>query len=250
MEYEEKFRGMAHAGQHASRCLSLLKDLIVPGWSTARIDAFVSDYAKANDLICATKGYKGFPAYCCTSVNHVVCHGIPSLSKILKDGDLLKVDITFINKDGWHGDTCRTYFVGDASVKATRVAQVAKEAMDRAIAIIRPGVTFGHLGRVCEEYVNSQRMGVVKGYCGHGIGQEFHTLPPILHYYDPKSSYAHQPILEGMTFTVEPMVTFGKSDVKELSDGWSVVTKDRSLSAQWEHTIGVVANGHHIFTAY
>lgn len=249
MEYAKKFESMAAIGAKASFCLDLLAPHIKPGVTTGEIDLFVKNYADDNGLICAPLDYKGFPSHCCTSVNHVVCHGIPSATKILKEGDIIKVDVTFKDKDGWHGDTCRTFPVGKISIKAQRLILISKIAMEAGIAVAKPGNRIGVIGLECQKVIEAAGMSVVRGYCGHGIGQEFHTLPPIFHYYDAENPHVDQIIEPGMIFTVEPMVNVGKPNTKVLSDGWTVVTRDRSLSAQFEHTIGITENGNQIFTS-
>jgi methionyl aminopeptidase len=192
----------------------------------------------------ANVGYKGFPATLCTSVNNVICHGIPSESKILKDGDIINIDVTVI-KDGFHGDTSRMYFVGTPSVMARRLVEVTREAMFRGIRAVRPGATLGDVGHAIQTYVESERFSVVREYCGHGIGRVYHEDPQVLHYGQPGTGVE---LRKGMTFTIEPMVNEGSRHTRLLPDGWTVVTKDRSLSAQWEHMIAVTDDGAEILT--
>jgi methionyl aminopeptidase len=192
----------------------------------------------------ANVGYRGFPATVCTSVNNVICHGIPSASKVLKDGDILNIDVTVI-KDGWHGDTSRMYFVGEPSVMARRLVEVTREAMFKAIRLVRPGATLGDIGAVIQRHAEAERFSVVREYCGHGIGRVYHEEPQVLHYGRAGEGLV---LKEGMTFTIEPMVNEGKRHTRLLPDGWTVVTKDRTLSAQWEHTVAVTADGVEILT--
>ena len=248
-DYDEKFAKMRAIGIHASRCLDMLEKIIVPGMSTMAIDSMVVMYAMNHGLICAPFNYKGFPAHCCTSVNHVICHGIPTFKKILKDGDIIKVDVTFKDKDGWHGDSCRTYAVGTVSVKAERLMKVTKNALDIGIFAARPGNTIGHIGHAIQTYIESEGFSTVREYVGHGIGQEFHTFPHVYHYYQGDKPGMSVDIVPGMIFTIEPMINVGKPGTKTLKDGWTVVTKDKSLSAQYEHTIGITEGDPIVFTA-
>jgi methionyl aminopeptidase len=189
-------------------------------------------------------GYRGFPKSICTSVNHVVCHGIPTPDKILADGDIINIDVTVI-LDGWHGDTSRMYWVGDVGVKARRLIDVTYEAMMRGIEVIKPGTALGDIGHAIQSFAESQRFSVVRDFCGHGLGRIFHDAPSVLHYGEAGTGLV---LREGMFFTVEPMINAGRWEVKILNDGWTAVTKDRSLSAQFEHSVGVTATGYEIFT--
>jgi methionyl aminopeptidase len=192
----------------------------------------------------ANLGYKGFPKVICTSVNNVICHGIPSASKVLKDGDIINIDVTVI-KDGWHGDTSRMYYAGTPPVLAKRLVDVTFEAMWRGIRTVKPGSTLGDIGHAIQSFAEAQRFSVVREYCGHGIGQVYHEDPQVLHYGKPASG----PVLrEGMTFTIEPMINAGSAGTRLMPDGWTVVTRDRSLSAQWEHTIAVTSDGYEVLT--
>ena len=235
---------MRHAGRLAADVLDMIGDHIVPGVTTDELDKICHDYmVEVQNVIPAPLNYRGFPKSICTSVNHVVCHGIPS-EKRLKQGDFVNVDITVI-KDGFHGDTSRMFHVGKASVKGQRVARVAFEAMWRGIRQVRPGARLGDIGHAIQTYVEEHRCSVVREYCGHGIGRVFHEDPQVLHYGQPGTGIELQ---AGMTFTVEPMVNFGKRHVKLLPDGWTVVTKDHSLSAQWEHTVLCTRDGVEVLT--
>ena len=197
----------------------------------------------ANDALPATLGYKGYTKSSCTSINHVVCHGIPS-EKPLRDGDIVNIDVTLI-VDGWHGDSSRMYKVGDVKRAAERLVDVTYEAMMRGIEAIRPGRTTGDIGAAIQDYAERERCSVVRDFCGHGVGQLFHDVPNILHYGSPGEGVVLKP---GMIFTVEPMINLGRPQVKILADGWTAVTRDRSLSAQFEHSVGVTETGYEIFT--
>jgi methionyl aminopeptidase len=240
----DAFAGMHAAGALAARCLDELEDVIAPGVTTQDIDDFVMDFAERHDVLPATLFYRGYRKACCTSVNHVVCHGIPA-QKALKEGDVLNVDVTFI-LDGWHGDTSRMYRVGEVRRAADRLLKVTLKALEIGVAQVRPGNTTGDIGAAIQSYVEAERCSVVREFCGHGIGRLFHDMPNILHYGRPGDGVRLQP---GMIFTIEPMVNLGRPHVKVLSDGWTAVTRDRSLSAQYEHTVGVTDAGPKIFTA-
>jgi methionyl aminopeptidase len=236
--------GMRQAGRLAAEVLDMIGAHVQPGVSTDELDAICHEYITGSlSAIPAPLNYRGFPKSICTSVNHVVCHGIPG-DRRLKKGDILNIDITVI-KDGWHGDTSRMFFVGEPTVSGRRVSEVSHEAMRRGIEIVAPGVRLGDIGHVIQAYVEAQHCSVVREYCGHGIGREFHEDPQVLHYGKPGTGLE---LLPGMTFTIEPMVNAGKRDVRLLPDGWTVVTKDHSLSAQWEHTILVTEDGHEVLT--
>lgn len=237
------FENMRMVGAISAGALDMLADKIVPGITTDEIDRLVYNYALDHDCLPATLHYRGYRHSCCTSVNHVVCHGIPG-DRTLREGDIVNVDVTLI-KDGWHGDTNRMYFVGKVNRKAERLCEITYEAMMRGIAAVKPGATLGDVGHAIQSYAESERCSIVREFCGHGIGRVFHDIPNVLHYGRPGEGMA---LHEGMCFTVEPMVNLGKAAVKVLNDGWTAVTRDRSLSAQFEHTIGVTATGAEIFT--
>lgn len=235
---------MRVAGKLAATVLDMIGEHVRAGITTDELNTICHDYiVESQDAIPAPLNYKGFPKSICTSVNHVVCHGIPGPKK-LKNGDIVNIDITVI-KDGFHGDTSRMFFVGKPTVLAERLARVTREAMLAGISVVRPGATLGDIGAAVQTHVEKNRFSVVREYCGHGIGRVFHEDPQILHYGRAGTGMA---LVEGMTFTVEPMVNAGRRQVKLLPDGWTVVTKDHSLSAQWEHTILVTADGYEILT--
>ena len=241
--YTDEFKKLRHAGKISAQCLDFITNKIKPGISTKEIDDLCVDFLKKNNAASAPLYYRGFPKSVCTSVNHVVCHGIPS-EKTLKDGDIVNVDVTsFI--DGFHGDTSRTFCVGNVSVKAKKLVETTKEALDRSIKILKPGVHLGDIGNNIQNYVEDKGYSVVRDFCGHGVGREFHEEPNILHY---GKSGTGPKIEEGMVFTIEPMINAGKYETKLLNDGWTAVTKDKSLSAQFEHTVGITNNGYEIFT--
>jgi methionyl aminopeptidase len=237
------FEGMRKAGRLAAECLDMLAGEVRPGVPTARIDQLVFDFAMDHNAMPATLMYRGYRKSTCTSVNHVVCHGIPS-EKPLKDGDIVNVDVTLI-LDGWHGDSSRMYAVGTIPRRAERLIEVTYEAMMRGIAAIHPGATTGDIGHAIQSYVEAQHMSVVRDFCGHGLGRLFHDEPNIVHVGRPGEGIVLRP---GMFFTVEPMINLGRPHVKVLSDGWTAVTRDRSLSAQFEHTVAVTHDGVEIFT--
>jgi methionyl aminopeptidase len=243
----EQIEKMRAAGRLAAEVLELIVPHVKAGATTEELDQICHDHiVNVQKAIPANVGYKGFPKTVCTSVNNVICHGIPSPGKILKDGDIVNIDVTVI-KDGWHGDTSRMYYVGEPSVLAKRLCTVTFEAMMKGIEQVRPGATLGDIGHAIQQYVEAQRFSVVREYCGHGIGTIYHEDPQVLH-------YGHRGVglkLEkGMTFTVEPMVNAGKPQTRLLPDGWTVVTKDHSLSAQWEHTVAVTDDGFEILTPW
>jgi len=239
----EGFAGMRKAGQLVADCLDLLAAEVKPGVSTDRLDRFVFEYAMDHGAWPATLMYRGYTKSTCTSINHVVCHGIPN-EKPLKDGDIVNIDVTLI-LDGWHGDSSRMYPVGLVPRRAERLIEVTHEAMMRGIAVIRPGATTGDIGAAIQSYVEAQHMSVVRDFCGHGVGRLFHDEPNIIHVGRPGEGITLRP---GMIFTVEPMINLGRPHVKVLSDGWTAVTRDRSLSAQFEHAVGVTKDGVEIFT--
>ena len=239
----EGFAGMRKAGQLVADCLDLLAAEVKPGVSTDYLDRFVFEYAMDHGAWPATLMYRGYTKSTCTSINHVVCHGIPN-EKPLKDGDIVNIDVTLI-LDGWHGDSSRMYPVGVVPRRAERLIEVTHEAMMRGIAVIRPGATTGDIGAAIQSYVEAQHMSVVRDFCGHGVGRLFHDEPNIIHVGRPGEGITLRP---GMIFTVEPMINLGRPHVKVLSDGWTAVTRDRSLSAQFEHAVGVTKDGVEIFT--
>ena len=235
---------MRTSGRMAAEVLDMIGEHVAPGISTNELDAICHDYiVNRQRAIPAPLDYRGFPKSICTSVNHVVCHGIPG-ERVLKNGDFLNIDITVI-KDGFHGDTSRMFFVGKPTVAGQRVAKVSHEAMKIGIEMVAPGVRLGDIGHAIQQHVESHRCSIVREYCGHGIGREFHEDPQVLHYGRCGTGMELQ---SGMTFTIEPMVNAGRRHVKLLPDGWTVVTKDHSLSAQWEHTVLVTEDGHEVLT--
>ena len=236
---------MRVAGRLAAEVLQVVAPHVQAGVSTAELDRVCHEYiVNVQQTIPANLGYRGFPATVCTSVNNVICHGIPSAAKILKDGDIVNIDVTII-KDGFHGDTSRMYTVGEPGVLARRLIDVTREAMWRGIRVVKPGTTLGDIGHAIQSYVEAERFSVVREYCGHGIGRIYHEEPQVLHYGRPGEGMRLQ---AGMTFTVEPMVNAGARHTRLMPDGWTVVTKDRSLSAQWEHTILVTDDGVDVLT--
>ena len=242
-EFKEAFEKTKIAGAIAAGALNEIEKIIKPGVSTDKIDKICYDYINDHKAYSAPLFYRGFPKSCCTSANHVVCHGIPS-DKVLKDGDIVNVDVTAL-KDGWHGDTSRTFKIGEVSVKAEKLVNTTYEAMMKAIKIIKAGVHLGDIGHVIQSHVESQGFSVVQDFCGHGIGKSFHQEPNVLHYGKKGTG---EKIKSGMIFTIEPMINLGNYETKTLNDGWTAVTKDKSLSAQFEHTIGVTSEGYEIFT--
>jgi methionyl aminopeptidase len=240
---KDAFEGMRRAGRLVAECLDMLVDEVRPGVPTVRLDKLVLEFALDHGARPATLMYRGYKKSTCTSINHVVCHGIPG-DKPLKDGDIINIDVTLI-LDGWHGDSSRMFAVGEIPRRAERLIEVTYEAMMRGIAVIRPGATTGDIGAAIQSYVEAQHMSVVRDFCGHGLGRLFHDEPNIVHVGRPGEGIVLRP---GMFFTVEPMINLGRPHVKVLSDGWTAVTRDRSLSAQFEHTIGVTPNGVEIFT--
>jgi methionyl aminopeptidase len=237
------FEGMRKAGRLVAECLDMLAHQIRPGVTTERIDRLVFEFALAHDATPATLMYRGYRKSTCTSVNHVVCHGIPS-DRPLKEGDIVNVDATLI-LDGWHGDSSRMYAVGAIPRRAERLIEVTYEAMMRGIAVIAPGATTGDIGAAIQSYVEGQHMSVVRDFCGHGLGRLFHDEPNVVHVGRAGEGVVLRP---GMFFTVEPMINIGRPHVKVLSDGWTAVTRDRSLSAQFEHSVAVTETGVEIFT--
>ena len=239
----EAFAGMRKAGRLVSECLDMLTTEIAPGVPTEKIDRLVFEYAMDHGALPATLMYRGYRKSTCTSINHVVCHGIPN-EKPMREGDIVNIDVTLI-LDGWHGDSSRMFAVGEIPRRAERLIEVTYEAMMRGIAAIKPGGTTGDIGAAIQSYVEAQHMSVVRDFCGHGLGRLFHDEPNIVHVGRVREGTALRP---GMFFTVEPMINLGRPHVKVLSDGWTAVTRDRSLSAQFEHTVGVTDKGVEIFT--
>lgn len=236
---------MRIAGKLAAEVLDAVAPLVQPGVTTGELNDFCHDMITGAGAIPAPLGYRGFPKSICTSVNHVVCHGIPSELK-LKDGDIINIDVTVI-VDGWHGDTSRMYYVGAPSIKAKRLIQVTYESMMLGIEQVKPGNTVGHIGHAIQTYAEKQGFSVVRDYCGHGVGKTFHMAPSILHYGEPGEGVV---LKEGMFFTVEPMINVGHwATILNRHDGWTVTTRDKTLSAQFEHTLAVTATGYEIFTA-
>jgi len=235
---------MRIAGLLAGEVLRMIRPHVVPGVTTEELDRICYDYiVNEQQAIPAPLNYRGFPKSICTSVNHVVCHGIPS-NKVLRKGDMVNIDITVI-KDGFHGDTSKMFFVGEPSVAALRLARISHECMVKGISMVKPGVRLGDIGQAIQEHAEANNCSIVREYCGHGIGREFHEDPQVLHY---GRNGTGMMLETGMTFTIEPMVNAGKRHTKLLPDGWTVVTKDHSLSAQWEHTILVTRTGHEVLT--
>ena len=240
---KEAFEKTKIAGSIAAGALDEVSKIIKPGISTNEIDKVCYEFINDNKAFSAPLFYRGFPKSCCTSTNHVVCHGIPS-NKVLKEGDIVNVDVTAI-KEGWHGDTSRTFKIGEISVKAEKLINVTYESMMKAIKIVKDGIYLGDIGSTIQAHVESEGFSVVQDFCGHGIGKKFHKEPNVLHYGEKGTG---ERIREGMIFTIEPMINAGNFETKTLNDGWTAVTKDKSLSAQFEHTIGVTKNGYEIFT--
>src|ERR1700742_3190802 len=241
----DDFEGMRRAGRLAAEVLDMLAPEVKPGVTTAALDKIAYDYVVAHGAVPACLCYRGYRHTLCTSINHVVCHGIPD-NKGLRDGDIVNIDVTVI-VDGYHGDTSRMYLVGDVKLKARRLVDITYECLMRGIAVVKPGATTGDIGHAIQSYAEGEeRCAVVRDFCGHGVGKVFHALPNIVHYGRPGYGLTLRP---GMFFTVEPMINLGGYGVKILNDGWTAVTRDRSLSAQFEHTIGVTETGYEIFTA-
>ena len=231
------------AGSIAAGALNEVNKIVKPGITTDEIDKVCYEYINDNKAYSAPLFYRGFPKSCCTSANHVVCHGIPS-DKILRDGDIINVDVTAF-KDGWHGDTSKMFEVGEISIKAKKLIEATYESMMKAIKIVKDGVHLGDIGSIIQTHVESKGYSVVQDFCGHGIGQTFHKEPSVLHYGKKGTG---EKLTEGMIFTIEPMINLGDYETKILKDGWTAVTKDKSLSAQFEHTIGVTKDSYEIFT--
>ncbi|MCO7736919.1 type I methionyl aminopeptidase [Brucella intermedia] len=239
----EAFEGMRTVCNLTARCLDALNDIVKPGVTTNEIDRFVFEFGMDHGAFPATLNYRGYTKSTCTSINHVVCHGIPN-DKPLREGDIVNIDVTYL-LDGWHGDSSRMYAVGEIKRAAERLLEVTYESLLRGIAAVKPGAKIGAIGAAIQTYAEGERCSVVRDFCGHGVGQLFHDAPNILHYGTPNEGVE---IKEGMIFTIEPMINLGKPHVKVLADGWTAVTRDRSLTAQYEHTVGVTKDGCEIFT--
>jgi methionyl aminopeptidase len=240
----DEIEKMRIAGRLAGEVLQMIRPHVKAGITTNELDQLCHDYiVNVQQAVPAPLNYRGFPKSICTSVNHVVCHGIPG-EKVLKKGDAVNLDITVI-KDGFHGDTSKMFFAGEPTVAAARLARISHECMKVGIELVKPGTRLGDIGYAIQQHAESQHCSIVREYCGHGIGREFHEDPQVLHYGKPGTGLTLEP---GMTFTIEPMVNAGKRYTKLLPDGWTVVTKDHSLSTQWEHTILVTDSGHEVLT--
>ncbi len=240
---EADFDGMRIAGKLAAETLDFIAPHVVPGVKTIELDRLCAEFIADHGAISAPLNYRGFPKSVCISVNHVVCHGIPG-DKVLENGDVINIDVTPI-VDGWHGDSSRMFYVGEVNIKSVRLIDVTYNALMAGISVIKPGATVGDIGHAIETYVKPFRYTIVRDFCGHGLGRIFHDAPNILHFGRPGEGAV---LREGMFFTVEPMVNIGRPEVKILSDGWTAVTKDKSLSAQFEHSLGVTADGYELFT--
>ena len=237
---------MREAGRLAAEVLELIGEYVVPGVSTEELDRICHDHiVNVQKAIPACLGYRGFPKSVCTSINQVVCHGIPSEKKVLKNGDIINIDVTVI-KDGWHGDTSKMFAVGTVAPHAQRLIDISQECLYLAIDMVKPGARLGDIGHHIQNHAEANYYSVVRDYCGHGIGQEFHEEPQVLHYGTPDTGLT---LAEGMTFTIEPMVNAGKHRTKLKADGWTVETRDGRLSSQWEHTLAVTSNGCEVLTA-
>ena len=239
----DAFEGMRKVCNLTARCLDALNDIVKPGVTTNEIDRFVFEFGMDHGAFPATLNYRGYTKSTCTSINHVVCHGIPD-DKPLREGDIVNIDVTYL-LDGWHGDSSRMYSVGEIKRAAERLLEVTYESLLRGIAAVKPGAKTGAIGAAIQTYAEGERCSVVRDFCGHGVGQLFHDAPNILHYGTVNEGVE---IKEGMIFTIEPMINLGKPGVKVLADGWTAVTRDRSLTAQYEHTVGVTKDGCEIFT--
>ncbi len=240
---EAGFAGMRRAGALAASCLDALYNIVAPGVTTQAIDDFIFAFGMKHDAVPATLNYRGYRKSSCTSINHVVCHGIPN-DKPLREGDIVNIDVTFI-VDGWHGDSSRMYAAGPLKRSAERLLEVTFECLMRGIAAAEPGGRLGDIGHAIQSYAESERCSVVRDFCGHGVGRFFHEPPNVLHYGRRGEGHELKP---GMIFTIEPMINLGRPHVKLLADGWTAVTRDRSLSAQFEHTVGITETGVEVFT--
>ncbi len=242
-DYKEAFEKTRIAGAVAAEALDQVAKIIKPGIKTCAIDELCYEFLNDNGAYSAPLLYRGFPKSCCISTNHVVCHGIPS-EKILRDGDIVNVDVTAL-KNGWHGDTSRTFEIGEVSIKAKKLVKTTYDAMMKGISIIKDNIYLGDIGATIQKHVEDEGFSVVQDFCGHGIGKSFHQEPNVLHYGKRGTG---EKIKTGMIFTIEPMINVGNYETKTLNDGWTAVTKDKSLSAQFEHTVGVTKDGYEIFT--
>ncbi|MEM8772791.1 MAG: type I methionyl aminopeptidase [Pseudomonadota bacterium] len=248
----EAFEGMRKAGQLAAACLDMISEHVAPGVATEKLDDLIRQFVFDHKALSATIGYRGYRHASCISLNHVICHGIPG-PKPLKKGDILNIDVTVI-VDGWHGDTSRMYFAGEPKVKARRLVDTTYDAMMAGINVVKPGATLYDIGRAIQSHAEAEGFSVVRDFCGHGLGQVFHDAPNVVHYaeYRDRIGTTHRAadteLKPGMFFTIEPMINDGKPDVKLLKDNWTAVSRDKSLSAQFEHSIGVTENGVEIFT--
>ena len=247
----EDFAGMRKAGRLAAECLDMIAAHVRPGVATAHLDDLIRQFVFDHGALSATIGYRGYRHASCISLNHVICHGIPS-DKIVKDGDIMNIDVTVI-VDGWHGDTSRMYWAGEPKVKARRLVDATYDAMMKGLEAIRPGNTLRDIGRAIQDHAEAQGFSVVRDFCGHGLGRVFHDAPNVVHYAEYRDRLGvhrapETPLRPGMFFTVEPMINEGKPDVKLLKDGWTAVSRDKSLSAQFEHSVGVTETGVEIFT--
>jgi len=240
---EEGFAGMRKAGALVAEALDAVAPLLEPGTTTNRIDRFLFEFGMDHNAVPATLNYRGYTKSSCTSINHVVCHGIPN-DKPLREGDIVNIDVTYV-LDGWHGDSSRMYPVGQPKRAAERLMDVTHECLMRGIAAVRPGARMGAIGAAIQSFAEAERCSVVRDFCGHGIGRLFHDAPNVLHYGRADEGAEIKP---GMIFTIDPMINLGRAHVKVLSDGWTAVTRDRSLSAQYEHTVGVTDDGCEVFT--
>ncbi|MFT8719413.1 type I methionyl aminopeptidase [Acetobacter sp.] len=240
---EADFVGLRAAGRLAAETLDMITEYVRPGVTTGELDTIIHEFTLKNNATPATLGYKGYPKSCCISINHVVCHGIPG-ERVLQDGDILNIDVTSI-VDGWYGDSSRMYVAGKPSVKAKKLIEVTYDCMMAGIEQVRPGATLGDIGHAIQTLAEKNRFSVVRDFCGHGIGRTFHSEPHILHYGRPGEGMKLE---AGMVFTIEPMINIGRPEVKILDDGWTAVTRDRSLTAQFEHMLGVTETGYEIFT--
>lgn len=239
----EDFAGMRAAGQLAAATLDMIEPYVRPGITTNALDRLCDDFVRAHGAVSAPLNYRGFPKSICTSINHVVCHGIPS-ERRLAEGDIVNIDVTVI-LDGWYGDTSRMFVAGTVGTRARRLIDATYEAMMRGVAAVRPGATLGDVGYAIQSYVEQMHFSVVRDFCGHGVGRRFHEPPNVLHFGRPGQGVELRP---GMFFTIEPMVNAGRPEVKVLDDGWTAVTRDRSLSAQFEHSVAVTEDGVEVFT--
>ena len=239
----EAFAGTKKAGSIASAALDEVAKIVKPGVTTEQIDKLCYDFINDHKAYSAPLFYRGYPKSCCTSANHIVCHGIPK-DKVLDEGDIVNVDVTAL-KDGWHGDTSRMYFVGEVSTKANQLVRTTYDALIKSIKILKNDIYLGDIGSVIQNYVEKKGFSVVRDFCGHGVGKKFHEYPNILHYGEEKTG---DKLKTGMIFTIEPMINEGDYETKVLNDGWTAVTKDKKLSAQFEHTVGITDNGYEIFT--